>query len=427
MIRTPRLISSTPAKVFGFAMAIGFAPSVFATTLCVNTGGTGGCYSTISAAVSAANPYDTIKVAAGTYTEAVVIGKALTLEGSGLTSTTIDATGLANGVYIDGLDNSNLADVTVTGFTIKNAKYEGVLITNSSYDTISNNRVTGNNRALDISTPACPGLPAFETSEAEDCGEGVHLVGSHHVTVSDNIVSSNSGGILLSDETGSTHNNLITNNSVTDNMYDCGITLASHPPYGADAPYGLSNNTISSNLSARNGLQVPGAGAGVGIFAPFPGTINVANVVVNNQLIGNGLPGVTMHNHAYSPDGPPVQFGNNVIIGNFISGNAADTEDAATPGTTGINIYSVAPIYGTIVAQNTIVNEAIDLAFNSSGFLEAHTNNFNGHQIGVDNLGTGGINVTWNYWGCANGPGAAGCTGVTGNNVNAYPPSPNPF
>ena len=46
---------------------------------------------------------------------------------------------------------------------------------------------------------------------------------------------------------------------------------------------------------------------------------------------------------------PPVNLNDNVIVGNHISGNAADTEDAATPGPTGINLYSVAPVWGTVI------------------------------------------------------------------------------
>src|SRR5262249_51896895 len=142
--------------------------------------------------------------------------------------------------------------------------------------------------------------------------------------------------------------------------------------------YGVTNNTVIGNVSNHNGYQVPGAGAGVGIFAPFPGTTAAGNVVTHNELTNNGQPGVTMHNHAWAPPpAPAVNLNNNVIVGNHISGNAADGEDAATPGPTGINLYSVAPVWGTIVAENVIEDETVDVAFKApSGQMNVHLNNF---------------------------------------------------
>jgi parallel beta-helix repeat protein len=188
------------------------------------------------------------------------------------------------------------------------------------------------------STLKCPGQPAFETNEDFDCGEGIHLIGVDHSTVINNTSEKNSGGILLSDETGATHHNLIIGNLVRDNPFDCGITLASHSPAPAPfstltSPPGIYSNTIAKNESVHNGLQVPGAGAGVGLFAPGPGNKVYANVVINNELKDNGLPGVAFHNHAsFPPPAPPVNLNDNVIVGNRISGNGADTDDAATPG-----------------------------------------------------------------------------------------------
>ena len=111
-------LSLTPVLVAAliFGSILGTGNLLFAATLCVNPGGTGGCFSTITAAVAAASPNDTVKVAAGTYAEDVVIGKALSLVGASRSTTIIDATALSNGVYIDGLDNAGLSNVVVTGF-----------------------------------------------------------------------------------------------------------------------------------------------------------------------------------------------------------------------------------------------------------------------------------------------------------------------
>jgi parallel beta-helix repeat protein len=394
-----------------------------ARTLCVNQNGHGGCYSTITAAVANASPHDTIHVASGTYAEDVVIGKSLSLIGDDHHHPVIDASGLPNGIYIDGIDNPGLREVVVNGFTIQNANFEGILITNAAFVTILNNSVIGNDRSLNFEAASCPGLPAFETAEGEDCGEGIHLSGVRHSTISNNKVLHNSGGILISDDTAANHHNLITGNLVADNPFDCGITLASHPPAtltGSSTPLGVFHNTVSMNISTRNGLK--GEGAGIGIFDSIPGTKNYANVVIWNTSTDNRLPGVAMHSHT-----PGQNLNNNVIVGNRISGNGPDTADAATPGPAGINIFGVSPVRGTIVSQNIISDEAVDIAVNTSSHVSAHLNDLFGHQIGVANLGTGTVNAVENWWGCFQGPAGHGCTTITGPNVLFEPWLTHPF
>ena len=262
-------------------------------TLCVNPGGTTGCTTTIGAAVSAAKANDRINVAAGQYSEQVMITKPLSLVGAGTDSTFINAKGLSIGIYVDGLDNPGLSGVLITGMTVMNANYEGILVTNASNVIISQNHVTANNQSLNVSGETCPGIPAFETSEAMDCGEGIHLMGVDHSEVSNNVSDLNSGGILISDETAVTHDNLITGNSVHDNAYACGITMASHPvsPQATSKlPYGIFNNTIAGNNSSHNGHAGAG-GAGIGIFAPGPGNMNFGNRIIGNVLQNNGHPG----------------------------------------------------------------------------------------------------------------------------------------
>lgn len=394
-----------------------------AKTLCVNHAGNGGCYSTINAAIGHAGPHDTIRVARGTYAEEVLINKPLSLVADDHDKTVIDATGLSNGIYIDGIDNPGLREVVVNGFTIVKANFEGILITNASYVTIVSNNVVDNDRSLNFASASCPGLPTFETAEGEDCGEGIHLSGVHHATISNNNVLHNSGGILLSDDTGATHHNLIVGNLVKENSLDCGITLASHPPAaltGAAAPLGVFRNTISENYSTKNGLQ--GEGAGIGIFDSVPGAKNYANVVIGNTSTDNRLPGVAMHSHT-----PGQNLNNNMIVGNRISGNGPDTGDAATPGPTGINVFGVSPVNGTIISQNIISDESVDLAVNTPAYVDAHLNDFFGRKTGLANLGGGSIDATENWWGCAQGPNAGGCAKVSGPNVLFQPWLMSPF
>lgn len=387
-------------------------------TLCVNPTGASGCQATIGAAVSAASAGDTIQIAAGTYKEDVVIKVPLSLIGAGSATTIINATGLANGIYVDGADAPGLSNVVISGLTVEKANFQGILVENASNITIWSNQILNNNLALNTagSTPTCPGIPSnLQSGEGEDCGEGMNLTGVDHSVVSNNVVQNNSGGILISDDTGATFDNVITGNVVSNNPLDCGITIASHSGKGV---YG---NTISNNQVANNGTKVPGAGAGVGIFAPGPGSKAYSNVVVNNTITGNGLPGVTMHNHAAPPKAPAVDLNDNIIVGNAISGNGADTEDAATPGTAGINIYSVAAVTGTVITENTISQEQVGVVMNTpSGSTSVSLNNLLG-PIGIQNLGSGTIAGAQNWWGCAAGPSAAGCGIARGSGVSYTP------
>jgi parallel beta-helix repeat protein len=403
-----------------------------AATLCVNPGGTAGCYASITAAVNAAPSGSTIQVAQGIYKESVVIAKTVLIIGdSG--NAIIDATGKGNGIFINGMasaPSAGISGVVISGLTVRNANFEGILVANAVGITISDNTIYGNNLGLVTgSSAACPGLPAFETNEAEDCGEGIHLMGVDHSILSNNDIENNAGGILISDETGPSYENLITGNTVADNAWDCGITIASHsraPNLPAGPSYAVFHNTISHNRVQHNGSL--GQGAGVGIFAPGPGSTATANVVIDNVLSDNGLGGVTMHIHAapgvagVPAAAPGVNLSDNVIAGNEISGNSADVDDPNSPGPTGISIVSVAPVTGTVIAQNTFALEVADIVFQApAGTVEAHLNNFNATAIAVDTEGAGYVDASQNWWACPGGPGTPGCATTMGSNV--YVPS----
>lgn len=395
------------------ALLSGFSLLAEGSTLCVNSQGRNGCYSTITAAVAAAAPESVIKVAPGVYKEDVTIGKSLSLIGAGRDSTIINADRLPNGIFIDGINNPGLSHVVVAGFTIENANYEGILAANASSVTILKNLVRGNDKSLDPSTDSCPGISDFETAEGFDCGEGVHLMGIHHSNITDNIVVKNAGGILLSDDTGAAHDNVISGNVVGENPFDCGITLASHPPAtltGSSTPLGVFHNTISGNESFRNGLGADGAGAGVGIFDSVPGAMNYGNVVVKNYLHDNGMPGVAIHSHT-----PNQKLDDNVIVANRIAGNGVDTGDAATPGRTGINLFGVSPLSGTVVLENVIEREDVDIFVKNPADIDIHLNQLLGKGAGINNSGPGRVDATENWWGCHTGPETEGCTSVSGD------------
>ena len=258
-----------------------------------NAGGscTAATFSTIQSAVNAAAPGSTIVVCAGTYTEDVVVATPLSLVGQGAV---IQGSPTANGMC-DQLGPTGpgsapcLAGVTIkssnvsfTGFTVQGAIGEGILVTGSlaggsiDHVTVENNQVIGNNTGgiPPVANSPYPQCSAFGQIPG-DCGEGIHLMGADYSTVSKNFVSANEGGVLLTDEFGPTHDNTISANVITQNAFDCGITVPGHNPNALDASgnrqpdvAGVYRNMISFNAVTNNGLQ--GEGAGV-LFANAAG------------------------------------------------------------------------------------------------------------------------------------------------------------
>jgi parallel beta-helix repeat protein len=280
---------------------------------------------------------------------------------------------------------------------------------------------------------ACPGQPAFETDETGDCGGGLHLIGVWNSTISSNVITKNDDGILVSDDSAPSHDILIIQNTVNDNPGECGIVLASHPPTGAigSAHYGVYHITVDENDVENNGVLV--GGAGVGIFSDGIGQgRSSGHVVSHNRLIGNGIGGVALHSHV-GPNFhlPADNMDGNVIIGNYIAKNLADTNDTATGGTVGININSGGggtPINGTIISHNTIIDEDIDVAVNTPAWVNIHLNDLRGGKVGVANVCTlddptcsGGSDASENYWGCSKGPGESGCSKTQGPNIISAP------
>lgn len=431
-------LDSWALSVIGCALLISVSSqNAAAKTLCVNHAGSNGCYSSISSAVAAASAWDVINVWPGTYKEEVTIGMPLSLIGSGAGSTIIDATGQSNGIFVDGFDNAGLAHVTVSGFNVKNANFEGVLVVSAWDVTIRNNNINNNDKTPSMFTGApegCPGQPAFELDETGDCGGGLHLIGVWESTVSGNIITKNDDGILISDESAASHDIIVTHNSVVNNPGECGIVIASHPPVGAigSMHHGNYHITVSENDVENNGVMV--GGAGVGMFSDGNGQGRASqNVIIHNRLIGNGLGGVALHSHVGPNFGLPADnMDGNQIIGNYIAKNLADLDDTATGGTVGININSGGggtPVQGTIISGNTITDEDIDVAVNTPALVAIHQNDLLGGKQGVANVCsidppapcTGGAVATENFWGCAKGPGAKGCSTASDASIITTP------
>jgi hypothetical protein len=368
-------------------------------TLTVSTKGsdTGNCRrsscKTLGYALTQARKNSTIVIFPGTYHESnnanvVTPGlEGLTIKSSrSADRTVIDATGNANGLLIEA------SGVSVSGLTVKNANLEGILAeppqsswpktatsasANISHVTVADNVVVHNDRAFDTKLPPDVACPSSIT-DADDCGEGIHLMGVSWSKVVGNNVNHNVGGILLSDGgftilVGPAAHNLIARNQSTDNAFDCGITLPGHDTRavattgsnaGKPQPNlaGVYDNIVVNNVSSRNGA------AGLLDATPGPGTGSYDNVFAHNTANNNGNGGFVLHSHAPFQDVSGI-----VVTGNrFGTNNRAGDPDTGVKATTGVMLLSVAVPVSIKVDDNKISNNVNGIAFNSNVTVVGH-------------------------------------------------------
>ncbi|MNR81125.1 Periplasmic copper-binding protein (NosD) [compost metagenome] len=171
------------------------AAPAHAATLSVGPGG----YATIGAAIAAAKPGDTVRIAAGTYREALVLSKPLSLVGEGMP--TVDGNGaedvitvLAPDCRISGLrvvgsgaqmlsENSAikvLADRSlIEDLHIETPLY-GLYFANSDHHRVRRNDIRG-----------------LETLSANDRGDGIRLHESRHNLIEENTITGTRDGIYF--------------------------------------------------------------------------------------------------------------------------------------------------------------------------------------------------------------------------------------
>ena len=323
----------------------------------------------INAAIKAASPGDTVAVCPGTYrgsaslsvkskagTIKITSGAliAIRLHLYGMPGAVIDATGLVNAVTLFG---PGAAGASVRGFTAENAIGEGILAAGTDGVTISDNTVVHN----DNGTPKSPWpFCAASGNVPGDCGEGLGVLTTSDSKILDNTIEFNSGGILVSDDLGPTSHNTIEGNLVEDNESDCGITIVGHNAGGVNAKGvpqpsvgGVFDNLVTANMVISNGTTSEGGGI------LLAGAASYDNTITDNEITGNGLAGVTIHEH-----------GVNALSGDVISGNWFGTNDiTGDPGTpdqvtTGVFVERDSPKFPTVditVTNNTIVWDVIGI------------------------------------------------------------------
>lgn len=271
---------------------------------------------------------------------------------------TIDATGYDIGIYI----GPNVHAVTVTGATVSGAHDEGILVQDTSAIVIENSTISNNSLAGSHADPLSGNL-------TED--KAIVLAGTTFCLVENNVITGNGhGGISVLDD-GINHpfalntvtkdpipgtNNVITGNTIVDNLGDCGIVVSAKNPSFAfnTVGDGVNNNTISNNRVISHPVNGPPYVGGIVVAGGALGPVHVNNnVIQNNMVVGGVIPGISIH--AF---GPGMIIGTQ-LIGNVLSNNGG-LGDMVSNNTTGIEIFAVphvGVIKDTLVQSNTVIND----------------------------------------------------------------------
>ncbi len=299
--------------------------------------GTAG-YSSINTAIAAAGSGGAVVVCPGTYHAEVIISKPLSL--LGLPGAVIDAAGQrrlnVGGVMPGsiGIGVVGTSGVRVSGFTVENAGFDGILVARSSYVSVSHNVLVHNG---DV---------------------GVNLNGSTSSVATGNISEyNNGGGFLIADNNGRTSNNVISSNVASHNPGGSGVIVAGHRTAG------VTGNLVAHNVLTYNGTLKGKGGAGVLIATSVRGETVAGNTISGNTIYGNGLAGVAIHAHLPGQDLNGNRITGNTIGVNNTLGDPITLTTSQSPrknvavadtATTGILVGAASPIMVQITGNHIV-------------------------------------------------------------------------
>ncbi len=315
----------------GLALALlivlGVRPeATLADVLCVNPGGTGGCHASVQAAIDAADDGDTIRVAQGTYHEAVVLSKSVTLQGGWATDfaardwdlyvTTVDAQRAGPVIWVNAAVSPTIEGFVLTGGDdtahlgwgggIKIYRSGGIAV--EGFTTIRYNVITDN--------------IACRASSCQGHGGGIHVYRSnalieHNTIISNAARTGGDGGGQGGGVRVWTANAILIDNTIVSNTAVYSTTgLWTGEGGGVGTEYAqsavLENNEIRGNVAAVRGV---GYGGGVWANAYLYGNRILSNTA---SVHGDGYGGGVYAYHVSS-------FDSNLVQGNVASENGSGT------------------------------------------------------------------------------------------------------
>jgi hypothetical protein len=454
------------------------APAASAAGICVNPHGTGGCFSSINAAIAAATPGATITIRAGSYSENVVVDKSVTLQGQG-SPTIYSAISNPNSGCLGTLctpDSSIILvaadNVTVAGLTIDGDNphlHSGVevggadidarngIITDVNHVTTMLNLVVRNNtvrniyrRGIQVSSSGAPGSFVFDRNTVSN------VQGDPNTAVA--ILSNGNGG-----NSGSMTNNTVSDSSdALSSNNSHGITFRSntisrsgsgvHTDNAGDG--GGTADVISEN-TVRN--CTPG---GYGIFtfvsyiAPTVSNNDITNCTIGLAVYGVANPvtplfkGNTVRNNGgagtigalvttdlsalgFTPYDVSATFINNefrnsatdiqVVQDNGKTATASFDRTTVISGQTGVDVSAA----NVTLTNGCVAHTTVGLLARDGATLAAHGNDIvHNASFGARNSNTGNapvIDAINNWWGDDEGPAPIGNGDRISAGVNATP------
>ncbi len=422
------------AGLIGAVVLLAAAPSP-ASAATVTVCASGCTYTAIQPAVTAALSGDTVSVAAGTYTEQVVIDKNLTLTGAGSGTTIIQA---PDPLVLDVYNRYNIVlfngSITVefSGFTVQGPRANlnfGIAARGGATANIHDNTIKDIRDSLSLGAQRVKALIVDGAStatitnntiigyqkEAINVWASSATITGNTITGDGPIATITQNGIVIA--SGSTAT--VTNNTVTGNAYDGpSWTAIGILAYGAGPGVTIQDNTVNNNSANIVGLNSDGI------------QIEDNQVSDSSPVDQNAAGGITVQS-----DGLP-------LTGITISGNTVQNNLSGGVSTgAGLDLYN---INGATVSGNTVngaysdgilIGESGNIAFTNNQFsgngmasadpnaaainfgggwgglnplggFTVHNNTFSGNKNTIRNFDDPGVvNATSNWWGNASGPG----------------------